>query len=286
MTDRPSVQSASKVYFIFSVNGSGEFFGYARMTSEIDTTEEVCDGPIEDVDTGSALPQDISHLSRTLSQTSTDSSSTSNPGSIQYEPERRRIIWKAAPAESEPDSSGLSTTTTRTATPPSSTTPLPPPLSISTASTSSFMSNSNSISSLSSTFSGPDPLLSKLSHFSNPCSITWLAAQAVSFDATRGVLNAWNDHKPIHVARNVTAIEPGAGAALLQRWRGKDGEPGELTGPRRREQGLWEATGLRWREQRLAEQVGLQRQVQTQTRPGPGYMDPAIWRVDTKSPRS
>lgn len=61
-------------------------------------------------------------------------------------------------------------------------------------------------------------LLSKLEQFGNPCQIEWLSTAEVPFEQVRGVKNAWNSNKEVHVARNVTAIETRAASYLLKSW--------------------------------------------------------------------
>jgi hypothetical protein len=63
---------------------------------------------------------------------------------------------------------------------------------------------------------------SELQHISSPCHIKWLTTLNLPFDEVRGLKNPWNEGKEVHIARNVTAVEPEAGATLLTRWRGKE----------------------------------------------------------------
>jgi hypothetical protein len=62
----------------------------------------------------------------------------------------------------------------------------------------------------------------ELERFSRPCRIKWLSTQNLPFDEVRGLKNGWNENKAVHVARNVTAVEPGAASAILSLWRDKE----------------------------------------------------------------
>jgi hypothetical protein len=70
--------------------------------------------------------------------------------------------------------------------------------------------------------SNDNPPGSELQHISNPCQIKWLSTLNLPFDEVRGLKNPWNEGKEVHIARNVTAVEPEAGATLLTRWRAKE----------------------------------------------------------------
>ncbi|EXJ68470.1 uncharacterized protein A1O5_08263 [Cladophialophora psammophila CBS 110553] len=252
-------QTASKVYLIFSVNGSGCFFGYATMRSEIRVDEDDPalysdevqisrrDVDVDD-DSGSSQAETESSLrpaprSRTESLASSDSSSTSfssssSSGSIVYQPERRRIIWEASwPRRT------IRQSTSPEEHPPASVAPAP-------AVSSSYFTNESSTHSQplaepkprDTTSQTPPPrrprlssaesilnrlwpdehrdpaFLATLDRFSSPCPIKWLSTQSLPFSAVRGLTNPWNDDKEVHIARNVTPVEPSVAAALLGYW--------------------------------------------------------------------
>ncbi|KIW90054.1 uncharacterized protein Z519_09485 [Cladophialophora bantiana CBS 173.52] len=262
-------QTASKVYLIFSVNGSGCFFGYATMRSEIQVDEDDpaldsdevhisrhdCD---VDDDSGSSQAEAESYLqptprSRTESLASSDSSSSSSSsssGSIVYQPERRRIIWAASwPRRT------IREFTSPEEHPPASVAPSPAAVS------SSYFTNESSTQSQplaepaprDTTIQSPPsrhPCLSSaesilnrlcpgehrdtsfLDRFSSPCPIKWLSTQSLPFSAVRGLTNPWNDDKEVHIARNVTPVEPGVAAALLGCWGAVAAKEGKKTGTR------------------------------------------------------
>ncbi|KIX07357.1 uncharacterized protein Z518_02010 [Rhinocladiella mackenziei CBS 650.93] len=245
-------QTANKVYFLFSLNGSGEFFGYASMMSEVRAVEEPPptshqSNDIHQIDSSSS--EDVSSYlakdqqeetqtsfelrSRTPSLTSSDSSTDSllGLGSISYEPERRRIIWEATRHQSTcldegpRDHSSLMRSSAKHSSDPSST-PTPTRLQYSPFSGPGrpveLGNLLNTTSLLGSSGTGADQLLSKLERFSSPCRIKWHSTENIPFDEVRGLKNSWNSNNEIHIARNVTAVEPRAGTALIKFWREKE----------------------------------------------------------------
>ncbi|OAP65180.1 hypothetical protein AYL99_01152 [Fonsecaea erecta] len=270
-------QTASKVYLIFSVNGSGCFFGYATMRSEIHVEDDDLvpfadevhimsahhDLDVEDDSESSQHGEEIEGdaqswtRSRTESLASSDSShsysssslSSVSSGSIIYQPERRRIVWEASwlrrtveestspgeelqatpcvvdkspipssccchhyhPPDSDrgnphPPSTAKQASSSHHHHPlrPSSACPSPPP---------------STFHAVTATRADPPPsFLTTLDRFSSPCAIKWLCAQGLPFAAVRGLTNPWNSDKAVHVARNVTPVEPGVATALLECW--------------------------------------------------------------------
>ncbi|KAL2395271.1 hypothetical protein ABEF93_003097 [Exophiala dermatitidis] len=225
-------QTAERVYFIFSVNGSRQFFGYASMKSEIQPSTEtsfrsndVHRAPAAIEQTSQFSPvepkRDLSLESR--SRTYSLASSDSSAGSIYYEPERRRVIWEAAHHDLDRGSlsyepaSPYSTSQSPMAPEPQNvapwstnmpTTRVSPPGGFPASPFSPF-----------SPFDDPrskSTPRSDLVPFSSPCPVKWLSVNNISFDAVRGLTNAWNGNKDIYVARNVTAVDPSAAAVLLQ----------------------------------------------------------------------
>ncbi|KIW18838.1 hypothetical protein PV08_03127 [Exophiala spinifera] len=226
-------QTGSKVYFLFSVNGSGEFFGYASMTAEIRqdemsvTTPGASHRPSSDASTESlpihmrsygadAQPTEFRH--RALSTTSSDASY----GSIHYEPERRRIIWEASHHTSDHQS------VTPEDFSPDTMTPVTPSESSGRSfrdfpNTANFeYASSPSMSMALPPQAAAHPTGSELQHLSEPCRIKWHSTVNLPFDEVRGLRNPWNENKEVHVARNVTAVEPDAAESLLERWKRKD----------------------------------------------------------------
>lgn len=235
------LQSARRVYFVFSVNGSGSFAGVALMKSETrpDITRPTHHNDIHRTTStgseGSTRPSSASDLNSPEAGMKIPTSGSDNfaAGTICYEPERRRIVWEAVQdsdqTSEDDDGSSISDSPTRSfvqspwgATFDSrdafgrtrnDTPPTPNTLSFKSA----------SIKALWNAEEPPAPsnqaqLLSKLEQFGNPCQIEWLSTKEIPFEEIRGIKNAWNSNKEVHVARNVTAIETNAASYLLKSW--------------------------------------------------------------------
>ncbi|KAK5328503.1 hypothetical protein LTR83_009107 [Exophiala xenobiotica] len=233
-------QTAGKVYFLFSINGSGEFFGYALMTSEIQMADEATPHAARETRTADASAQQspvqlrsytANSRAESRSRAPSTASSDASLGSIHYEPERRRIIWEASHHVSDPQ---LHVSSPEDST-PDVLSPVTPSESGSpdtrfrnlamTSGSLAYGSGSPFFTSLANSYgyqSNDNPPGSELQHISNPCQIKWLSTLNLPFDEVRGLKNPWNEGKEVHIARNVTAVESEAGATLLTRWRGKE----------------------------------------------------------------
>lgn len=225
-----STQTAREVYFLFSVNGSGEFFGYATMTSEIQQLDDAPLPPpnldLSDSITNQLTSQEKDTAAQARSRAFSSTSSETSLGSVHYEPERRRIIWEATHNSLEPGDEFS----------PEDWSPLTPfdsprrkhgsPKGVKNndyfppfqpmTTTTTTKATTPRVSGTSTHTPGAE-----VENISSPCHIRWLSTQNVPFDEFRGLKNAWNDNKEIHIARNVTAVEPGAGAEFLKRWKSK-----------------------------------------------------------------
>ncbi|KEF52684.1 uncharacterized protein A1O9_11101 [Exophiala aquamarina CBS 119918] len=235
-------KSARRVYFVFSVNGSGTFAGVALMKSEtLPETKKLTHQ--NDIHRSTSTGSEGSLQSSMISDPSsleagmripTLASDRYAPGTICYEPERRRIVWEAVQgsdqASEDDDSSFITDSPTKTF--PSS------PWETTFESRDIFAHRPRDMSSTShkSPFKSPSvkalwdhesqspaaassqKLQSKLEQFGNPCQIEWLSTTEIPFDEVRGIKNSWNSNKEVHVARNVTAIETRAASYLLKSW--------------------------------------------------------------------
>lgn len=162
-------------------------------------------------------------ISKPRSQTIPSASlNTSSPGTTFFELDRRRIIWEARKPPADNDEEDEVSDYSEDLSRPVIQTPNSSPREYRPTSSASTLSQSTSYSPerLRSPREG-DMLLSKLERFSSPCQIRWMSTETISFDATRGLRNSWNEDKEVHVARNVTAVDPQAGHTLLRLWRAK-----------------------------------------------------------------
>ncbi|KAI1609225.1 YT521-B-like domain-containing protein [Exophiala viscosa] len=221
-------QTARDVYFLFSVNGSGEFFGYATMASEIRGSDDAASHSptldLSDPTTVALTPHERDVTPQSRSRAFSSTSSATSLGSIHYEPERRRIIWEANHHSSELGDD-LS---------PQDWSPVTPFDSPGRKHDSPIESRNNEYFSLLQPTTTIAPLRTlsnsrnantpgaEVENISSPCQIRWLSTQNVPFDELRGLKNAWNENKEIYIARNVTAVDPSAGKNLMRHWKSKD----------------------------------------------------------------
>ncbi|KIW70574.1 hypothetical protein PV04_02830 [Phialophora macrospora] len=194
-------QTAGKVYLIFSVNGSGRFFGYATMRAEISDEERPTLSVHENHSParntyGSECGSDSQSESASRRESLSSCDTSVSAGSISYEPHKRKITWQAS--SSQPCARSHSTSDGSYSLPLTVTSP-------------------NSLDSPS-----LDSLSSTLANCTQPCRIKWLSTQSIPFEEVRGLRNLWNSNKEIHVARNVTAVEPILAAELLEYWKEKE----------------------------------------------------------------
>ncbi|KAI9339168.1 YT521-B-like domain-containing protein [Zopfochytrium polystomum] len=49
-----------------------------------------------------------------------------------------------------------------------------------------------------------------------PFKIRWINTRLIAFSRVAGVRNSWNSNKPVHVARDVTEVEPNAASVVIQ----------------------------------------------------------------------
>ena len=198
-------QTASRVFLFLSVNGSGRFFGYASMQAPIRDENEPAlptdctQAPSDDLAArgdcdfrGSDDESQSEWSSRRPSLTSRDSSLS--VGSISYDAQRRKIMWNATRS-----------CHTDTGSSPSKDLPPSPPLSP----TSLILPSSEN-------------LVSNIARYTCSCQIKWLSTEIIKFEEMRGLRNAWNSYKEIHIARNVTAVEPSVAKSLLRCWEERE----------------------------------------------------------------
>lgn len=168
-------ETAESVYLIFSANKSGEYFGYARMTSQIneDPAAAVEFAPKAQAASDVALPKAIP----------TEANEYMPKGSIMDDSERGTIFWEADPPE---DADGVDSNDTTTA---------------------AVADDTVSIKSCET--GGPD---SKV--WGKPFQIEWLSVARLPFYRTRGIRNPWNSNREVKIARDGTELEPSVGRKL------------------------------------------------------------------------
>ncbi|OAL40241.1 hypothetical protein AYO20_00661 [Fonsecaea nubica] len=244
---------------MFSVNGSGQFLGYALLTSAIaydemynPTNDRELHFPLSAEDesrapnaNGNIAPVSSGQTPSTTvkSRSPSDASSKSlpvpllNQGIIRYKPSRRQIVWEAsscdrrdsAASDSEPSSasrslSSLQDGADKRSASSSDMSPIvkqnPSFCGENSPPTSTRSPSSTGIRGEGLSNSDNDTTVMRaVQQFGHPCRIKWLAADSLSFDKVCGIRNEWNDKKQIYVARNATPVHPDAATALLDVWR-------------------------------------------------------------------
>lgn len=171
-------KTTENVYLIFSANKSGEYFGYARMTSPISDdasanlewtprAEEVTDDP--------DLPRSIP----------TPASEFAPKGRIIDDSARGTIFWEADPASQDP------------------------PARVEDEDTRSEKGADEGDGNVAENSPG-------VHAFGKPFRIEWLSTNRLPFYRTRGLRNPWNANREVKIARDGTELETSVGRRLIQ----------------------------------------------------------------------
>jgi hypothetical protein len=168
-------KTAETVYLIFSANKSGEYFGYARMTSAID--DEAVSNLEPLVRTGPTLPS-FTDLPANIPTPATD---FAPKGRIIDDSARGTIFWEAD-VDAEDEEQKLDDSRLERATEsddPEAASPATP------------------------------------QSFGKPFKIEWVSAERLPFYRTRGLRNPWNANREVKIARDGTELEPSVGRRLV-----------------------------------------------------------------------
>ncbi|KAI4278443.1 MAG: hypothetical protein LQ337_000996 [Flavoplaca oasis] len=188
-------ETAENVYLVFSANKSGEYFGYARMTSSI--TEEVA-ATLEWAPKPGTVTDDP-ELPRAIPTPATE---WAPKGRIIDDSARGTIFWEA-----DPEDGDLATLVDGEVEKPE----LADPTGV-----------------------AEDPKEPSTQFgaqaFGKPFRIEWLATNRLPFYRTRGLRNPWNANREVKIARDGTELEPSVGKRLLQMFHGIPPESGQQTG--------------------------------------------------------
>ncbi|KAL8657617.1 MAG: hypothetical protein Q9226_001743 [Calogaya cf. arnoldii] len=187
--------TAENVYLIFSANKSGEYFGYARMTSPI--TEEVA-ATLDWAPKPGAVVDDP-ELPRAIPTQATE---WAPKGRIIDDSARGTIFWEADPEDSE-----LATLVDGEVEKPEEADP----------------------TDVAEEHDEPTAQ-SGAQAFGKPFKIEWLATNRLPFYRTRGLRNPWNANREVKIARDGTELEPSVGRRLLQMFHGIPPESVQQTG--------------------------------------------------------
>ncbi|KAF1818723.1 uncharacterized protein K489DRAFT_327218 [Dissoconium aciculare CBS 342.82] len=206
--------SADNVYLVFSVNKSGEYFGYARMVSRSFEQDEAATN--SSTETGARVEPEVDHNAG-LIIVPTAATETAPSGHIVEDIVRGTIFWEAdyeEPAtssdslrQSVSSESSAATTHSGEKSPTDSANGIPTIISSS--------SNSNSNNNNNKAFDEKSP--------SRRFQVEWRSFQCVPFRRTKGMRNSWNDNKEVKVARDGTELETEVGKQLVALFHGPNG---------------------------------------------------------------
>ncbi|GKT40007.1 zinc finger CCCH domain-containing protein [Colletotrichum spaethianum] len=167
--------AVDSVYLVFSANKSGEYFGYARMTSQIneDPAAAIEFAPkaqsANDVDLPKAIP--------------TEPTEFAPKGRIIDDSARGTIFWEA---EREDGDSG-----------------------------DEEEEQDVDQSDASSRKSGNQEVDGTTKAWGKPFKLEWLSTARLPFYRTRGLRNPWNSNREVKIARDGTELEPSVGRRLI-----------------------------------------------------------------------
>ncbi|KFY83175.1 hypothetical protein V498_08250, partial [Pseudogymnoascus sp. VKM F-4517 (FW-2822)] len=219
-------ETAETVYLIFSVNKSGEYYGYARMTSPVNQDPAAgiafAPAPTTSTNVASATTLDFVPVPGTgaaltdqdqPTATVTPASTTAPRGHIIDDSARGTIFWEAdsVAGAADEDSGGDSGSGGNS------------------GGSSSGNSGGNSSAlgvSPSCDENLPFPSLAGAAGaaWGRPFSVEWESTRRVPFFRTRGLKNAWNAGREVKIARDGTEIETRVGRRLIELFGGREGE--------------------------------------------------------------
>lgn len=202
--------SAENVYLIFSINKSGEYFGYAKMCSA--SYASVSTAPRS---SNTTLPyQEVSGV-RT---TPTPATNTAPAGYIVEDAARGTLFWEVGSIiETKEQQQSKSVTSSFTTDDGSINTPS---LSSSASTHSDERMDGMPVSTPSSSPRPTSPSASRLS--THPFKVTWLSIRSVPFQRVKGLRNPWNDNKEVKVARDGTELETSVGRRVIEMFHNGD----------------------------------------------------------------
>lgn len=183
-----SRQSVENVYLICSANKSGEYFGYARMTSPINDDAAAS---LDWAPRAEAIPDDPD-LPRSIPTAATD---FAPKGRIIDDSARGTIFWEAEPLVQEPG-------------------PVIDGVDAKVESSADEAEDNPAEAA-----SGPQA-------FGKPFKIEWLSTTRLPFYRTRGLRNPWNANREVKIARDGTELETSVGRRLVQMFHRPSANPG------------------------------------------------------------
>lgn len=199
-------RTSANVYLFFSANRTGEYYGYARMESEIksvadDNNSSTHSGNNNDDDNKEDEPtsKDIKPT-MSPSPSSHGSSRVSSPSSSVYYPTTSTQLPKII------------------TTPADESIPIPPGRIVDDSSRGSLFWEvlTEDSESDDSTPDEPSSTPKSANNWTSPFKIKWLSEKPLPFSKTNNLRNPYNDNKPVKIARDGTEVEPSVGEKLLE----------------------------------------------------------------------
>ncbi|PNS17697.1 hypothetical protein CAC42_3092 [Sphaceloma murrayae] len=181
---KEAYESAQHVYLIFSANKSGEYFGYARMKSNINPSGVTINPR---ADSSAPAPSDGP------ASIPTPATEDAPKGRVVDDSARGSIFWEAdTPSETE----------------------LEDHEDVNAAEGEERDSSPDKISPRRKTVSRAFEETTK-QDWGKPFQIEWLSTSRLPFYRTRGIRNPWNANREVKIARDGTELEPSVGRRLL-----------------------------------------------------------------------
>lgn len=190
---RGARQTADNVYLVFSANKSGEYFGYARMESAINTDPaaaiQLAPNAVAQTATDLDLPKIIP----------TEATEFAPKGRIIDDSARGTLFWEADREESNivDDHQQQQQNNSNDG--------------------AGGHSGANSVSDANSIKSGHEGSVkgTEGQTWGKPFHLKWLSTNKLPFYRTRGLRNPWNSNREVKIARDGTELEPTVGRNLI-----------------------------------------------------------------------
>ncbi|KAI9818158.1 MAG: hypothetical protein M1827_000783 [Pycnora praestabilis] len=192
-------EASDDVFLIFSANKSGEYFGYARMTSSIGEHSSI---PIHWTQTVQGAA-DESELPKAIATCATN---FAPKGRIIDDSARGTIFWEADGSDEEQeDDEDLAFT--------------------------SHTKEGEDTSSAQRTTQEGEEMSASTQAWGKSFKVEWISTNRLPFYRTRGLRNPWNANREVKIARDGTELETSVGRRLLQMFhRSVAGPGGPLSG--------------------------------------------------------
>lgn len=199
-------RQAGDVYLIFSANKSGEYFGYARMTSEInqDPAAAIAFAP----SSKSSLGADPYQL------VLTEATETTPCGQVVFDYARGTIFWEKT--ETRGTAEGSADGTSVTDSEPAKSGEITSPSDDCGLSGADAEGGDTSTAQRKTADFSASAVTGESQAWGKPFKLEWLSTQRVPFARTRGLRNPLNANREIKIARDGTDVDVAVGRRLIR----------------------------------------------------------------------